>query len=559
MLKHSVALVLALLLSLFMQSVHAFFDPPYITPAHPTAGQPVSVNIYGGECDGIIGMPGYPQITQNGNAIRILFLSVHYDDPTFCNIGVGTATQIVGTYAPGDYTLQVDHHEPGGLPQTLGVIPFTVTGTVVPPIQAPTLNGIGLALLVACLLGIMAWTLRSRASYLLLIALMCLSPNLRAQEIRESGMMIEVLLTTSPGAPTAKQVVDYYARPSGTPPLATLASTNPERVQYLLSIRAEGDFLERLEANPNSVRAKLERYLLVVYPDDADLDRALATLRADPYVAAANEPIPMEFSSAELIGFDIIEGPLGGGQYGRDDLNIDAAWQIAGGYALIADIDSGLDTDHPALRQFDGTDYAGGNFIPVASLDVSLHGIGSPPYSYDANVDERELVQISDPNCSPGGPSMMASIYAGHGTHTSGLIAANGDAGLGVRGTCKHCGIAMWKVAYTACNLQAGQVLLTYNKAANAAALTYVGDVGAQVASMSFGGDKAPDFCASLDPPEPGDDPADIAMCLAIDHAYHRDVAMVGASGNHRKRLQFPASDERVIAAGGFQQNLGKV
>lgn len=92
MLKHRVMPVLALLLTLFMKSAQAFFDPPYITPANPVGGQAISVNIYGGECDGIISMPGYPQTTQNGNAIRILFLSVHYDDPTFCNIGVGTAT-----------------------------------------------------------------------------------------------------------------------------------------------------------------------------------------------------------------------------------------------------------------------------------------------------------------------------------------------------------------------------------------------------------------------------------------------------------------------------------
>lgn len=87
----------------------------------------------------------------------------------------------------------------------------------------------------------------------------------------------------------------------------------------------------------------------------------------------------MDFSSAELKGFGIDEQPQGAGQYGRDDLNIDAAWLIAGGYSLVADIDSGLYTDHPALRQFSGSQYVGGNFIPVSSLDVGLHAIGPPP------------------------------------------------------------------------------------------------------------------------------------------------------------------------------------
>jgi hypothetical protein len=51
----------------------AFLDPPYITPASPTAGDLISVNIYGGECDlvdmGIV----LPPITQQGNAITIPF------------------------------------------------------------------------------------------------------------------------------------------------------------------------------------------------------------------------------------------------------------------------------------------------------------------------------------------------------------------------------------------------------------------------------------------------------------------------------------------------------
>jgi subtilisin family serine protease len=69
---------------------------------------------------------------------------------------------------------------------------------------------------------------------------------------------------------------------------------------------------------------------------------------------------------------------------------------------------------------------------------------------------------------------------------------------------------------------------------------------------MSFGGPAtvygiAPNYC-QLHP--------SYAMCLAITHARNRDVAMVASSGNGRTALDFPASDPRVIAAGGFQQNL---
>lgn len=131
--------------------------------------------------------------------------------------------------------------------------------------------------------------------------------------------------------------------------------------------------------------------MVIGYPDDADLDAALAALRADPFVQAAFEPLQFDFSSVSLIGFGIEpEPPAGGGQYGRDDLNIDVAWQRAGGYALVGDIDSGLDVIHPALRQFStGGQYIGGNFIPIASIDISLTPI---PGSDDTNVDEAEPV-----------------------------------------------------------------------------------------------------------------------------------------------------------------------
>lgn len=121
---------------------------------------------------------------------------------------------------------------------------------------------------------------------------------------------------------------------------------------------------------------------------------ALEVLRADPYVEAAQEPIALSFNAAELIDFGI-DGPEGDGQYGRDALNTEAAWVITGGgYALVQVIDSGLASQHPQLRQFDaGGDYAGGNFVPVASLDIG--GSGLPPpntVSPDACVDEREPI-----------------------------------------------------------------------------------------------------------------------------------------------------------------------
>ena len=78
--RHRVAPVLARWFVLFFaQTAQAFFDPPWITPATPMAGETVSVNIRGGICDSIAGREGYTQITRAGNAIRLLEYGNHYE------------------------------------------------------------------------------------------------------------------------------------------------------------------------------------------------------------------------------------------------------------------------------------------------------------------------------------------------------------------------------------------------------------------------------------------------------------------------------------------------
>jgi len=381
-----------------------------------------------------------------------------------------------------------------------------------------------------------------------------------AQDVRPD-QTIALLVTTAPGAPTADALVAYYEGAQITPPpLQGLTVGNPQKIVYLMPLRAQGDSLANLQAHPDSVRAALERYVVVIYPVGTDRSAPLAALRADPYVLAAYPTPTSAFSTSEepvlaepLWAVGGPKAPSTDSQYGRADMNIDAAWQMAGGYALIADVDSGLYEQHASLQQFDAAGhFAGGGFVPVHSMDISLTGLIDGQNSDD--VDERRPMPVVDPACNPdpiNHPDMQP-ITAGHGTHVSGLMIANGNAGLGVQGTCKKCSIGMWKTALAGCNEQNHEVELIANFDAQAAALGRASETGGQVANMSFGvptqaDGPYPNFC-QLNPSN--------ALCLNITHASNRDVAMIASSGNGRTQLDFPAADTRVISAGGFQENL---
>lgn len=129
-LRHRALLILTFVVT--ASNAHAFFDPPTLIPESPVAGQMVSVSVRGGECDAIIESPGYPQITQDGYSIRILFDTYHVSSGgVLCNFTVGTLVQAVGSYPAGSYTLQVDRTYidffGDRIVETLGITPFVAT------------------------------------------------------------------------------------------------------------------------------------------------------------------------------------------------------------------------------------------------------------------------------------------------------------------------------------------------------------------------------------------------------------------------------------------------
>ena len=195
---------------------------------------------------------------------------------------------------------------------------------------------------------------KSVAFALLLIVIAGIPPRAQAQT---GNRTILVLVKDIPGAPTPAQIVNYsntwpHAVP---PPLQAFSVKDPVLGNFLMEDRATGDFLAWSNANPNSIRNKLELYTLMTFPSVDDVPVALAALLADPYVEDAAEPLAMDFSTAASTDLHDKTGPSqpAANQYGWNDMNLAAAWDITGGgYALIAQVDMGLDVSHAALRQF---------------------------------------------------------------------------------------------------------------------------------------------------------------------------------------------------------------
>lgn len=164
-LRRVVPTLTLLVLALAGSNAQAFFDPPWITPAAPRMGEVVSVHIRGGICDGTIFHPGYPQITRVGSSIRIVEYGIHVDSEDFCIYPVGTLTETIGAFSPGDYTLTVDFtydNYPFGLATiTLGVIPFTVAG-VIPAASVPASTPMWTLVLLALISCGALGTLRKR-------------------------------------------------------------------------------------------------------------------------------------------------------------------------------------------------------------------------------------------------------------------------------------------------------------------------------------------------------------------------------------------------------------
>ncbi len=122
----------------------------------------------------------------------------------------------------------------------------------------------------------------------------------------------------------------------------------------------------------------------------------------------------------------------------------------------------------------------------------------------------------------------------GHGTHVSGIIAADGGSdGLGIYGVAPQASLYAFKVCSQNGSCYADDISVAVKKAA---------DEGANIINLSLGSDKPSSLISS-----------------AIDYAVSKGVLVVAAGGNdgpYPASIDYPAAQADVIAVGAFGLNF---
>ncbi len=245
----------------------------------------------------------------------------------------------------------------------------------------------------------------------------------------------------------------------------------------------------RADAGVEDAQSLGKRFAVLGLPDDVDADAALAALEKDPAVAAA------EFDSYATVQNTTPNDPLFDQLWGLDnqglningvasstpgvDIDVLKAWAKTTGDAsvIVADLDDGIRPNHPDLKN---RIWRNADEVPSDGLDNDSNGYVDDTFGMDfagPDVGLPALLVDNDPTDDV--------TQGGHGTHTAGTIAAQGNNGEGVTGVAPNATLMPLRV----CGLRvADQAAGLCPVSAQIAAINYAGANGARIANMSLGG-----------------------------------------------------------------------
>ncbi len=375
--------------------------------------------------------------------------------------------------------------------------------------------------------------------------------NLMAQE----SNVIVISLEHGDNIPTAEHV--YQESQLSTPPqnhiLSSFNEAKPEKVDYLVSIRAYGDLKNLIQEKPNWNRAVFERSLILRYNENADVTAIESILISDPYISAVSVLVAGDFSfTAQQSKANHSGDKAGNNNWHLSAINWYVANDLTPGFGNIGMVDTG---SLPERSEFSAFDLNSGAFLG-GGLNVSK---GYSTYYQDRAISELREIDEDKLRYGSGlcdnfdnnpndGFVFPDPAYVGHGSHVSGLLAARSSTAPGI---CQNCFINTTQESYHTCNYDSDTETHFVNSFSDvglyAYSLRYLIDTGIQTANLSLGVPSLVDEC---------DDDPEFITCLVISDANARNVTIVAAAGNDRAPIEFPASDRNVIGVSGIQSDL---
>ena len=328
------------------------------------------------------------------------------------------------------------------------------------------------------------------------------------------GLVVPGLVALAPTRPAAAHSIE--PSPSSSPNTATSIRISPDQPRLLVHFRPEATGTQR-DAALASIGATVDRVLdridvtrvaIPISTDPLGDDTGLAALRLaqDPAVLSVE---PDSTGSVQFTPNDpsyLTDPSFGLGQWGIRKAHVDQAWDVVRGSPsiIVAVIDTGIDAGHPDL------------------LDVALPGIA--------------FLTAPDPTC-PAGSQIDDN---GHGTHVAGVIAANGNNGIGIAGVAF--GVKILPIKALDCQ---GAGLMSDV----ASGVTWATDHGARIINISLGSSAA-----------------QTTLQDAIRYATGRNVLVVASAGNcgllssrctTLNEPQYPGAYPEVLAVGATDENDG--
>ncbi len=274
---------------------------------------------------------------------------------------------------------------------------------------------------------------------------------------------------------------------------------------------------------PGGRHPLLKDIYLLRFSKDVNIERKLKSCVDNVLV----ESVEMNYLKKFCSDTDVSD-PNYSEQWNLRVINIPKAWRIEQGKpsVIVGVVDSGVINDHPDLQNqlWNNSDE-----IPNNGIDDDNNGYVDDLYGWD----------FSDAPTLPGQGDWVLRDNSpddetGHGTHVSGIIAAETDNGIGIAGIASKCKIMTLRAGF-----RSGLGSFLQNDDV-AAAIVYAADNGANVINLSL-----------------GDTVNAFLIQAAVEYAFHRGCVLVAAAGNSPEPgVYYPAALDEVISVASLDKNL---